>query len=115
MQEKGVEQYVFTHRGKTTEPVLAHLKMGTFFKYVITSQSGFPRKPDPAAIDYLVERFQLDKGNTFYIGDRSLDMQCAKNAGVSGILFLPPDALGEASGIESFVVHDLMEIADLVK
>ena len=50
LAEKGFEHYVFTHRGKTTIPVLDHLQMRSFFKQIITSQSGFKRKPHPEGL-----------------------------------------------------------------
>ena len=110
LQESGAEHYVFTHRGKTTIPVLNHLGLTGFFREIITSQSGFSRKPAPDAIDYLLAKYGLTKNNTYYVGDRSLDMQCAKNAGIHGILFLNKNAPGKVTGDETFVVHDLMEI-----
>ena len=47
LTEKGVNHYVFTHRGKTTIPVLDHLNMTSYFRQIITSQNGFQRKPNP--------------------------------------------------------------------
>lgn len=114
LQDRGVEHYVFTHRGKTTIPVLDHLGLTGFFREILTSQSGFDRKPAPDAIDHLVEKYSLQKSSTYYVGDRSLDMQCAKNAGISGILFLDENTPGESTGDETYMVHDLMEILQIL-
>lgn len=114
LQESGTEHYIFTHRGKTTIPVLDHLGLTGFFREIITSQSSFARKPAPDAIDYLVEKYSLQKSSTYYVGDRSLDMQCAKNAGISGILFLDESTPGESTGDETYIVRDLMEIVQLL-
>lgn len=114
LQNSGVEHYVFTHRGKTTIPVLDHLGLTGFFREILTSQSGFSRKPAPDAIDYLVAKYGLQKCSTYYVGDRSLDMQCAKNAGISGILFLDENTPGEATGDETYIVHDLLEIVQIL-
>lgn len=114
LQESGTGHYVFTHRGKTTIPVLDNLGLTGFFREIITSQSGFARKPAPDALDYLVEKYSLQKSSTYYVGDRSLDMQCAKNAGISGILFLDQNAPGESTGDEAYIVHDLMEILQIL-
>ena len=105
---------MFTHRGKTTLPVLNHLGLTDFFREILTSQSGFARKPDPDAIAYLMEKYRLEREYTYYVGDRSLDMQCAKNAGISGVLFLDENAPGEATGDESYIVRNLLEILDIV-
>ena len=114
LQSHGVEHYVFTHRGKTTIPILDCLGLTGFFKEIITSQSGFARKPAPDAITYLLEKCQLERTNTYYVGDRELDMQCAKNAGIPGILYLAENTPGKATGVECYIVHDLLQIEEIV-
>ena len=113
MAEQGAENFVFTHRGKSTETVLKNLELYHYFKEIISSQSGFPRKPEPDAINYLIKKYDLDRMNTYYVGDRTVDMDCAKNAKVNGILFLPTNSFCEANGSENYIVHNLLEIADL--
>lgn len=101
----GCVHFVYTHRGKTAEPVLEHLGLQGYFREIVTSINGFPRKPSPDALFYLMEKHRLEKGQVFYVGDRSLDMECAKNAGVRGILYSP-----SGTGTADYVVRDLMEI-----
>ena len=113
LSARGAENYVFTHRGKSTEQVLKNLGLYDFFLEIITSQEGFPRKPEPDAIRYLLDKYGLDRETTFYIGDRTLDMECAKNAGIHGVLFLAPNGYGEPSGIEDCIISDLMDVASL--
>ena len=113
LKERGAEHYVFTHRGRTTVPVLEHLNMDGYFREVLTSQSGFARKPSPDAIVYLIGKYGLSRDSAFYVGDRRLDMESAKNAGIPGILYLPKDSRGAPSGAESYIVRDLMEILDI--
>ena len=109
----GARHFVYTHRGITTRPVIENLGIDYSFEEVVTSLNMFPRKPAPDAINYIVNKFGLDKENTYYVGDRSLDMECAKNAGVKGILFLEPNGVGEPSGFEDYIVSDLMDIANI--
>lgn len=101
----GTVHFIYTHRGATTAPVLEHLNLARFFKETVTSLNGFPRKPAPDALLYLIEKHGLDRSRTFYVGDRSLDMACARNAGVPGILYSP-----SGTGPADYVVHDLLEI-----
>ena len=115
LSQMGVEHYVYTHRGKTTMPVLEHLGIDHYFKEVLTSRSGFARKPAPDAICYLLNKYGLSKEDTYYAGDRSLDMECAENAGIPGILYLPQGSRGTATGTEAFVVRDLLQIPDIFK
>ena len=114
LQENGVDNFVFTHRGKTTIPVLDNLGMTGYFKEILTSQSGFARKPAPDAINYLIERNGLDREHTYYVGDRSLDMECAQNAGIDGILFLPEGSIDVSGGSETYIVKDLMDIFSII-
>lgn len=115
LSDLSVSNFVYTHRGRTTEGVLENLGMKQYFKEILTSRSGFPRKPSPDAINYLVDKYKLDKDNTFYVGDRSIDIDCAKNAGIKSILFLPENSYGRKTGYEDFVVQSLLEIKDIAE
>lgn len=110
---KGARHFVYTHRGVTTDAILQNFYMRDSFVEVVNSQYGFARKPSPDAINYLVNKYHLDKENTFYVGDRKIDMECAQNSGVKGILYLEPNGVGEKSGFETYVVSNLMDITKL--
>lgn len=114
LQNDGVENFVFTHRGRTTIPVLDHLGFTDFFREILTSQSGFPRKPAPDAICYLIDKYGLDHSQTYYVGDRSLDMECAKNACICGILYLPEGSIDVSGNGETYTVQDLMQICNIL-
>jgi D-glycero-D-manno-heptose 1,7-bisphosphate phosphatase len=45
------------------------------------------RKPKPGMIQALIKKHGLDAGNSFFVGDRAIDMEAAKAAGVKGCLF----------------------------
>ena len=114
LHRQNIRQFVYTHRGKTTIPVLDHLKMTSYFDEILTSESGFARKPSPEAVDYLIQTYDLDREHTYYVGDRGLDMACAKNAGIAGVLLRRPGDLDVADGTETYIVSDLKEILDIV-
>lgn len=115
LEKSGADNYVFTHRGRSTEPVLKNLGMFDCFREILTSKSGFPRKPEPDALIYLINKYNLDKENTFYVGDRIIDMECAKAAGIKGILYMPEGSPCESNGAETYIVRELMEICDIEK
>lgn len=112
-KQRGILQLVYTHKDRTAHTVLARMGILPYFQEVLTAESGFPRKPDPAAIHYFLEAYGLKKENTWYIGDRKLDMESACNAGIRRILFRPTD-LAPTTGKEDFIVKDLLEILDLI-
>ena len=105
--------FVYTHRGESCRAILTQTGLLSYFTEVVTALDGFPRKPNPAAILYLMEKYHLSPSASFYVGDRSLDVEAANNAGIGSILFLDPSSPIEATGHETYVVKDLLEILNL--
>ena len=84
----GIQQFVYTHKGDNALTILRDLGLESYFTEILTSQSGFARKPNPEAATYLLDKYQLDPENTYYIGDRTLDVEFAQNSGIQSINFL---------------------------
>ena len=93
-QEAGIEQFVYTHKGENAFVILRDLGLESFFTEILTSQSGFARKPDPEAAMYLIEKYGLHPEKIYYIGDRSLDIDFARNSQIQSINFLTSDYEG---------------------
>lgn len=110
---KRYRHFVYTHRGLSSNVLIDHFNMRHVFEEVVTSQNEFPRKPAPDALNYLISKYYLDRENTYYVGDRILDMESANNAGIKGILYLKPNGVGETTNLATYVVSDLMEIPNL--
>ncbi|MEG3294122.1 HAD-IA family hydrolase [Streptococcus suis] len=83
--EKGIQNFVYTHKSDNAFQVLEDLGVRHHFTEILTSDSGFARKPSPEALLFLIEKYGLDKENTYYIGDRMLDVETAVNAGIHSI------------------------------
>ncbi|MBR2263114.1 MAG: HAD-IA family hydrolase [Firmicutes bacterium] len=113
LKENGARNYVFTHRGTSTQEVLKNLDIFDYFEDIITGRDGFARKPDPEAIDHLVEKHGLDRSHTYYVGDRTIDIDCAANAGIRSIMYLPEGSFAKPNGKETFIVKDLLEIREI--
>lgn len=103
---QGVSHFLYTHRGASTGPILTRLGLAPYFTEVVTAEAGFPRKPAPDALRYLIERHDLDRAKTRYIGDRALDIACAEAAGIGGILYRPPDSPAPPAAA-AFTLSDL--------
>lgn len=84
----GIQQFVYTHKGDNAFTILRDLGLECYFTEILTNQSGFARKPSPEAAIYLLDKYQLDPDNTYYIGDRTLDVEFAQNSGIQSINFL---------------------------
>ena len=87
-EESGIQQFVYTHKGDNALTILRDLGLESYFMEILTSQSGFARKPSPEAATYLIDKYQLDPEKTYYIGDRTLDVEFAQNSGIQSINFL---------------------------
>ncbi|WP_031576691.1 HAD-IA family hydrolase [Streptococcus parasanguinis] len=90
-KDAGIEQFVYTHKGENALVILRDLGLESFFTEILTSQSGFARKPDPEAAIYLMKKYGLHPEKIYYIGDRSLDVDFARNSQIQSINFLPSD------------------------
>ena len=54
----------------------------------------------------------MNKEYIFYVGDRNIDVDCAKDANVKAILYRPKNSYCIANGKQDMIVEDLL---DLVK
>ena len=86
--QAGIQQFVYTHKGDNALTILRDLGLESYFMEILTSQSGFARKPSSEAATYLLDKYQLNHDNTYYIGDRTLDVEFAQNSGIQSINFL---------------------------
>ena len=84
----GIQQFVYTHKGDNAFTILRDLGLESYFTEILTSQSGFARKSSPEVATYLLDKYQLNPDNTYYIGDRTLDVEFAQNSGIQSINFL---------------------------
>lgn len=104
---QGVHHFIYTHKGATTASVLVRLGIDQYFTQVVTAADGFARKPDPEAVNYLIDKYSLDRAKTYYIGDRSLDRDCALAAGITSINLTLPNSPGNTK------ISSLLDILDL--
>ena len=84
----GGQNYILTHRRKVTlERLLKFHAMQPFFTVSITKDDGYPDKPDPAGLLAIITQFALPADQVMMIGDREIDIQAGKNAGVHTCLY----------------------------
>jgi len=100
LKSKGHRLFMYTHRGKSLETVLNALKIKDFFEDIVDITFGFEKKPSGEGVSYLVKKYSLLPDDTYYVGDREIDVLCAKDAGVKCIFY-------ESSGIGSVIQSDI--------
>lgn len=79
--------HLYTHRGKSSIEYLKKHNMLEYFSGLITRDSDFKRKPDPEALIYLIEEYNINKNEALMIGDRDIDILAARNAGIAGCYY----------------------------
>lgn len=87
-QKENIQNFIYTHKGKNAYDLLNQLEISPYFLEIVTSENGFKRKPHPEAINYLLEKYKLKPEETYYIGDRILDIEAAHNSSIQSINFL---------------------------
>jgi HAD superfamily hydrolase (TIGR01509 family) len=79
---------IVTHRNsKTADRILAQHGLRSLFVEVITRDDGYPRKPDPAAFIAVLRHQGLEPAETLAIGDREIDIQAGRAAGLTTCLY----------------------------
>lgn len=89
LHEMGIRQMLCTHRDFTALEGLKAFRLDRFLDDAVTSEMGFPRKPDPASVRYLLERAGIAGGEAVMVGDRPLDILAGQAAGTHTCLLDP--------------------------
>lgn len=85
--QTGGHNYLLTHRGHSAIKAIQYKQMESLFTYCVTSESGYPRKPDPTSVLDIADKFHFSLEDAVIIGDRQLETDLAKNAGVTSIWY----------------------------
>lgn len=77
----------YTHKDKLAIEYLKHYNILNYFTECITRKNGFPPKPSPNSILYLIDKYGLEPNNIIMIGDRNIDILAEKSANIKGVFF----------------------------
>ena len=102
--EHGGRNYIYTHSPNYIWEFLEKWDLRKYFVGGVTADFGFPAKPAPNGLNYICEHYALNKSKTLMIGDRSIDVDAGKNAGVKGVL-LDPDGFYRGYSADYTVTH----------
>jgi len=110
--QQGGRSFIVSHRESSSlYALLDHYGMRQLFTEIITGDDGFERKPSPEAFLYLVKKNQLKKESTLAIGDRILDIQAGREAGIKTVFINLNDDLD--CDLADFKIHSLEEALSL--
>ncbi len=83
LRGQGVRLAVVTNKeARYTRTVLAAHNLEPMFDRVVSGDTLPTKKPDPAGIQSCLAQFQVDGARALFVGDSSIDVASARNAGV---------------------------------
>ena len=84
LKRAGIKIAVLTNKPDAAAgPVMEQYYPGVF-ELVQGGLPGVPLKPDPAPVHKLLERMGAGRESTLFVGDSNVDIQTARNSGLSG-------------------------------
>src|SRR5438093_8367368 len=86
----------------------------TYFCSDIPDQYSSCRKPAPGMILQATREHQIDLSQSFFIGDKEIDAECGRNAGVRTIRVQTGFQLETTGTIADWVAADLVEAAKII-
>jgi HAD superfamily hydrolase (TIGR01549 family) len=87
IHEQGGRNYLYTHRDKSVVSMMQKHGFHELFMSYVTAENNYPRKPAPDGLLHFTEKYNMNKAQTLYIGDRDIDLECAQAAGIKFCLF----------------------------
>ena len=72
------------------------------------------RKPSPEMVFEAQRDHGIDLSRSFFVGDKAIDIQCGRNAGVRTILVQTGYGLQEEDIGTELIAHDFTEITDII-
>jgi phosphoglycolate phosphatase-like HAD superfamily hydrolase len=112
IQSIGGQNYLITHRDeKSLLRSLEYFNMKGKFADLITIDQNFPKKPDPGAFIHLIGKHRLNPKESLGVGDREIDIQAAKAAGIKGC-YIHPEGL--KCSIADYNIKNLLELKAII-
>lgn len=113
---KDRKQAVLTNKSQDfSKTLLQGLGVESYFFRLIGGDEGFPRKPAPEAVHELMRQAGAGAGESVFIGDSSIDIQTARNAGIRTVAVTY--GFGRRAELEAakpdWIVDDLKELMNL--
>ena len=83
LKSSGYQLFCLTNKPDEAANRLVNDLFGNIFTYVLGNSSSVPTKPDPYGMNFLVEKFSLNRKRIAYFGDSDVDIVLAANARIS--------------------------------
>ncbi|MBI6923387.1 phosphoglycolate phosphatase [Pseudomonas putida] len=83
LRKRGVEMALITNKPERfVGPLLDQMKLGSYFRWIIGGDTLAQKKPDPAALLFVMQMAGVTPQQALFVGDSRSDVLAAKAAGV---------------------------------
>lgn len=87
LTDSGHRLAVLTNKHESMAKPIAKRWFGDYpFEMVIGSNENRPKKPDPTAVQFIMEEVGIGPEDTVYVGDSEVDLMTARNAGIKEVI-----------------------------
>ena len=105
--------FLITHRGsESLNEFLTRNNLKKYFIEIVSADEDFPLKPDPTSFNYIINKYKLKKEETLGVGDRILDIEAARRAGIKSCFFDPD---GSKIGVATYNVSKMSDLLTILK
>lgn len=109
----GLSVFIVTStKRQTAESTKAFRDIEPLIDFAVFADDVVKHKPDPEAINLILNKFGLKNSEVLLVGDSAKDMEAAKNANVDSVWFAPPSNKGFHSFEEIAQLEPTVQIAD---
>jgi phosphoglycolate phosphatase len=83
LKSQGIEMALITNKPERfVGPLLDEMRIGRYFRWIIGGDTLPQQKPDPAALNVVMQMAEVSAGEAVFVGDSRSDVLAAKAAGV---------------------------------
>ena len=112
IRKNGGRSYIYSHSGIIVQQLVNIWGWREYFCGVIDARLKVPRKPDPTGLNHICEKYSIDKSRAIMVGDRDIDTDAGKNAGIDGCLFDPENYYPETC--VKFRINKLTDLENII-
>jgi HAD superfamily hydrolase (TIGR01509 family) len=87
LKANGIVRAIDTNRTTSMKHVIERYHLGPFFEMVVTALDVTNPKPHPESVEKIIQKFNLKKEETVFVGDSEVDQQTAKSSGIRFIAY----------------------------
>ena len=95
LKTNGILRVINTNRTTSMKYIMDHFHLWPFFDMVVTALDVKNPKPHPESVEMILQKLNLNKGETVFVGDSEVDQQTAKSSGVKFVAYKNKDIVSD--------------------